>query len=689
MSIRRWVLPPLDKEAAALLAEECEINPFLALMLVIRGKADAQSVSEFLLGSDITDDPFAFADMDIAVERLQRAIDNHEMIAVYGDYDADGITATVLLYSYLREKGADAVYYIPERENEGYGLHNESIDKLQKQGVRLIVTVDNGISSADEIEYASKFGIEVIVTDHHQPPNELPRAVAVINPHREDCGSEFKDYAGVGVAFKLVCAMEGDTETVLEKYGDLVAIGTLGDVMPLTGENRGLVKAGLQIINQGGRPGIQALRNVAGVGGRDVNSVSAVFSLVPRLNAAGRMESPDIAARLLMTTQEDIADSLAAQVQECNINRRLIECDILKQIDERLQNNPEISADRVIVIDGENWHTGIIGIIAARMVESCGKPCIIISTKDGEGKGSGRSIKGFSLYDAVSACSDMLSRFGGHETAAGLSLPEGKIQAFRKRINLVAAQLYPQMPVPELYIDLKLRPSQVDVEKLNLIAALEPFGEGNPQPVFGLFGMKLDNIMPMGQGKHLRLSVSRDGVRLSVVRFNTAYNDFPFECGQQVNLVVTIERNEYKGVVTPSLFLKDIRRTGMQQEELIGASRAFDNVIRRDAITPEQAAEYIPDRAQLERTYKFVRKNKVWIGSLDQLCWFLKEPEIPYIRLRLSLEILYQAGLISFKEKGDTLEIKLLPAGGKVDITKTPILKYLNSCLKKRVVIHG
>ncbi|MDD2418023.1 MAG: single-stranded-DNA-specific exonuclease RecJ [Oscillospiraceae bacterium] len=683
MSIKRWVMPPPDKEAAALLAEECELNPFLALMLVIRGKTDMQSVANFLLESDITDDPFAFADMNIAVDRLQKAIDNHEMIGVYGDYDADGITATVLLYSYLREKGADAVYYIPERESEGYGLHNESIDKLHKQGVRLIVTVDNGISAADEIDYASKLGIETIVTDHHRPPDELPHAIAVVNPHREDCGSEFKDYAGVGVAFKLVCAMEGDTEPILEKYGDLVAIGTLGDVMPLTGENRALVKVGLQIINHGGRPGIQALREVAGLGVREVNAVSAVFSLVPRLNAAGRMESPDAAARLLMTTQEEVAHTLAAQVQEFNNSRRSTECDILKQIDECLQNNPEISADRVIVIDGEDWHAGIIGIIAAKIVERYGKPCIIISTKDGEGKGSGRSIKGFSLYNALSACSDMLSRFGGHETAAGLSLPGEKIPAFRKRINQVAEQLYPEMPVPELNIDFKLRPSQVDVEKLNLIAALEPFGAGNPQPVFGLFGMRLDNIMPMGQGKHLRLSVSRDGVRLSVIRFNTTYNNFPFECGQQVNLVVTLERNEYKGVVTPSLLLKDIRRAEMQQDELIDALRAFDSVVRRDIITPEHAAAYIPDRAQLERTYRFVHKDKGWTGSLDQLCCLLKEPEIPYIRLRLSLEILYQAGLLSLKDNGDTLEIKLLPAGGKVDLTKTPIFKYLNSCLKK------
>ncbi|HBT64131.1 MAG TPA: single-stranded-DNA-specific exonuclease RecJ, partial [Ruminococcaceae bacterium] len=572
----------------------------------------------------------SFADMDIAAERLLRAIDNREMIAVYGDYDADGVTATVLLYSYLREKGADVIYYIPERECEGYGLHKESIDKLDQQGVKLIVTVDNGVLAADEIDYAASKGIEVVVTDHHQPPNNLPKAVAVVNPHRVDCGSEFKDYAGVGVAFKLVCAMEGDTESVLERYGDLVALGTLGDVMPLTGENRTLVRAGLQILNQNIRPGIQALRKLAGVDNKNLYSITTAFTLVPRLNAAGRMDTPDLAARLLMTNQKIVAETLASELQECNVRRQKAESEIMKEVEKQLQMDSNLLSQRVLVIDGNDWNPGVVGIIAARIAERYGKPCILIATKDGEGKGSGRSVKGFSLFDAINSCSDILSRFGGHEQAAGLSLSSEIISIFRQRINQYAAENYPKMPIPELCITFKLRPSQVDVEKLNLISALEPLGACNPQPVFGLFDMKLDNIMPIGQGKHLRLSVSRDDVRLSVCRFNTTCENFPYECGQKVNLVVTMERNEYRGVVTPSLLLKDIRPAEMQQEELIEAYDSFDTIVRCETITPDEVVRWTPEREHLERIYRFIRTKNNWSGGLDQLEYLLQKPKIAF-----------------------------------------------------------
>lgn len=683
MSIKRWVIPSLDKEAAAQLAEDCEINPFLALLLVTRGITDAESAADFLLGGDISDDPYSFADMDIAAERLLRAIDNREMIAVYGDYDADGVTATVLLYSYLREKGADVIYYIPERECEGYGLHKESIDKLDQQGVKLIVTVDNGVSAADEIDYAASKGIEVVVTDHHQPPNNLPKAVAVVNPHRVDCGSEFKDYAGVGVAFKLVCAMEGDTESVLERYGDLVALGTLGDVMPLTGENRTLVRAGLQILNQNIRPGIQALRKLAGVDNKNLYSITTAFTLVPRLNAAGRMDTPDLAARLLMTNQKIVAETLASELQECNVRRQKAESEIMKEVEKQLQMDSNLLSQRVLVIDGNDWNPGVVGIIAARIAERYGKPCILIATKDGEGKGSGRSVKGFSLFDAINSCSDILSRFGGHEQAAGLSLSSEIISIFRQRINQYAAENYPKMPIPELCITFKLRPSQVDVEKLNLISALEPLGACNPQPVFGLFDMKLDNIMPIGQGKHLRLSVSRDDVRLSVCRFNTTCENFPYECGQKVNLVVTMERNEYRGVVTPSLLLKDIRPAEMQQEELIEAYDSFDTIVRCETITPDEVVRWTPEREHLERIYRFIRTKNNWSGGLDQLEYLLQKPKIAFIQIRLSLEILRQAGLISLNDRGDLMVISLLPVSGKTDLNQTPIMQYLNSYLEK------
>ncbi len=679
MGIRRWVLPPLDKETAAQLAEDCEINPFLALMLVTRGITTPEAAADYLLGGEIADDPFGFADMDAAVERIQRALDTREKVAVYGDYDADGVTATALMYTYLQEKGADVIYYIPDREKEGYGLHKESLDFLHQQGVQLLVTVDTGISAVDEVAYAAELGMDVVVTDHHQPQERLPAAAAVVDPHRPDCASGFKDYAGVGVAFKLACALEGDAEPVMERFGDLVAVGTLGDVMPLQGENRALVRAGMRVINGKKRPGLAALVKAAGIEGKELSSTNVVFTLVPRLNAAGRMDSPGKAASLLLTNREEEAEALAGEIQQCNVLRQTTEGEILKEVRERLAREPRLLADRVLVIDGENWHPGVVGIIAARIVERYGKPCLLLTKKEGEAKGSGRSVKGFSLFEAICACSELLTHFGGHELAAGVGLSAENIPAFRERINAYAAERYPRMPVPELRLDFKLRPSQVDVEKLNLLRALEPVGAGNPSPVFGLFQMRLDNITPLSGGRHVRMSVSRDDVRLSVVKFGTPYADFPFECGQILNLAVTLERNEYRGVVTPTVLAKEIRAAELDQEELILALQQFDGILRGDPISPEQAAAWMPERAELERVYRYLRSKKEWTGALEQLCYFLEQPRISYIRLRAALETLRQAGLIGLTDTGDSLKLTLLPVDGKVKLEDTPIMQYLHS----------
>ena len=683
MSAKRWSLPTLDKETAAQLAEDCEINPFLALLLVTRGITNPEEAAAFLLGGEVADDPFGFADMDVAVERIQRALDAGESIAVFGDYDADGVTSTVLLYSYLREKGGTVSYTLPDREKDGYGLHRESIDALAAQGVRLIITVDNGIAAVEEADYAAEKGIDLIVTDHHQPQETLPRAAAVIDPHRSDCGSEFKNYAGVGVAFKLVCALEGDAESVLERYGDLVAVGTLADVMPLKGENRALVRAGLRRLNQDGRLGFRALARAAGMDGKELTSSGVVYTLAPRINAAGRMSSPDLAARLLLTAQEEVAETLAQEIQQCNVVRQSTEAEILGEVLARLQGDPRLLADRVLVIDGEGWHPGVIGIIAARVVERYGKPCILITRRDGEAKGSGRSVKGFSLFAAVEACGGVLTQFGGHEQAAGIGLREEAIPAFREQINGYAAREYPQMPCPELRLDCKLRPSQVDVEKLNLLRALEPVGTGNPAPVFGLYGMRLDNVTPLSEGKHVRLSVSRDDTRLSVLKFGMPYAEFPYECGQVLNLAVTLDRNEYRGAVSVSVIAREIRAADVEEEALLASFQQFDALMRGEPVDAGEAADFCPGRIEMERVYRFLRRAKGWKGTLDQLAGAMEAPAIPYVRLRVALEVLRQAGLCSLTDTGDALRIALTPVEGKADLNATPLMRRLNVPGKK------
>ncbi|MBR5134976.1 MAG: single-stranded-DNA-specific exonuclease RecJ, partial [Clostridia bacterium] len=446
MSFRRWTFAPIDKEAAATLASECDIDAFLALLLTARGITDPEEAAALLEGEEELGDPFAFADMDAAVERIQTAIDRGEHIAVFGDYDADGVTATVLMVTYLREKGANVSYRLPRREEGGYGLHIDTVDAFARDGVSLIVTVDNGISSIEEVAHANALGIDVVVTDHHQPQGELPAAVAVVDPHREDCESEFKWYAGVGVAFKLVCAMEGDDEFALERYADLVALGTLADVMALQGENRRLVREGLALINRQTRVGLAALAEEAGAGGRRQTSSSAVFTLAPRINAAGRMGDPDAAVALLLSESPDEAAMLAKRIAQFNVERQKTETEIMAEVTAYIDANPDVMAQRVIVLSGQQWFSGVVGIIAARVLEKYGKPCILLSVQDGVAKGSGRSVTGFSLFDAIASCEDMLLNYGGHQLAAGLGLEPSRVDEFRRRINEYAEKTSPDMP---------------------------------------------------------------------------------------------------------------------------------------------------------------------------------------------------------------------------------------------------
>ena len=675
MAIRKWLLPEIDTELAATLAEECEINPFLALLLTTRGIETPEEVFSFLLGDEEPDDPFSFADMDLAVQRIELALDRGEKIAVYGDYDVDGITATTLLFTYLRDRGANILFRLPNREGDGYGLHKSVIDEFHEQQVSLIVTVDNGITAVEEVAYATEKGIDVVITDHHQPQEQLPKAVAVIDPHRADCPSGCTDYAGVGVAYMLACALEGDDEPIMERYGDLLALGMLADVMKLVGSVRSLVRRGLGVMNHLRRPGLKALAELSGMLDKELTATRVVFSISPRLNAAGRMEDPTIAAELLMETDPATAGILAQKVHALNAERQAAETKILTEIDGMLGENPARLSDRVLVLAGTDWAPGVIGILAARLTERYGKPTVLLSVADGVAKGSGRSIAGFSLFDALSACSDWLITFGGHELAAGVTLDATGIDQFRTAINEYAASRYPQMPVPELRLDFKLRPESIDNEKLAQIAAMEPFGAGNPAPVFGLFGMRLDNITPLGGGKHLRLSFSKNGTSLSVLKFNTDYQKFPIACGAVMNLAVSLEKNEYKGVVSPTVLLKDMRYAASDETELIETSRRFDAIMRRD--TRDAGKGLLPDRDRMGRLYRYLLQKQEFCGTLEQLFRTLDDPAFSMLSIRVLLEIWREAGLISLADYGDRLQIAILPAAGKSDLTATPLWQYL------------
>ena len=437
MNIKKWEVAPLDKERAAQLAERYSLPFFLAMLLEIRGVDQEEEIRDLLSGGQLSD-PFLMKDMDKAVERIRRAIDDFEKIAVYGDYDADGVTATSILFTYLEAVGADVIYYIPQREGEGYGMNLHAVETLHQEGVTLIITVDNGIASVNEVERAAQLGIDVVVTDHHRPQERIPNAYAVVDAYQSDDHGPYKDLSGAGVAIKLLMALEdGDTDAVLEEYADLAALGTVADVVPVLGENRTIVKAGLSILTRGGRAGVDALMEQSGMGGKATTATSLAFTVIPRINATGRMGAPERAVRLLTCETQEEAEPLSAEICEDNNHRREVEAQIAKEAMEKIEQDPALLYSRVIVVDGKDWHHGVIGIVASRITERFGKPCMVISTDGQMAKGSGRSVEGFSLFEAICACGDLMERYenpldhpcdlsvGQSFECDGLSRPEG------------------------------------------------------------------------------------------------------------------------------------------------------------------------------------------------------------------------------------------------------------------------
>lgn len=673
MGRKKWCVSAVNKDEANELALRLDIDPFIALLLISRGINTEQQATEFLDEEPVLNDPFELRDMDKAVERINRALENAEKIAIYGDYDADGVTASSLLYTYLGLLGADVICYIPDRNLEGYGLNCEAVKKLYEKGVQLIVTVDNGVSALKEADYIYSLGMELVITDHHKVPEVLPRAEAIVNPHRKDCKSRFKELAGVGVAFKLACALsDGEYDDVLDCYADLVALGTIGDVVSLTGENRSIVRLGVDKINRGDNIGVAALKEVC-LSGKGVSSVSAAFSLVPRINAVGRVSDASVAMRLLTCDDPDEALRLAAEVNEANSNRQQLEQMIIAEADKQLCANPGMLYDRVLVFDAEGWHGGVIGIAAARFVERYSKPCIVIA-RDGENaKGSARSIEGFSIFDAISSCKDLLTHFGGHTLAAGFSLASSDINQFRKRVNDYARQV--EMPLMKLEIDCKLRPEFISADVLPIIDTLEPFGAGNPQPLFGLFSMTLTSVTPMGGGKHLKLGFKRGDTSITAMKFSTAPEQFPYQIGDKLDLAVRLEKNEYMGQVKASVYIREIRLSGTDDEKYLKSLRLYEKVKRKDRLIRKEAVFCLPDRKFAVDVFRLIRDNAGWRFDWDILCYRLGVDVSLACRVLVCIDAFEELGLFEKKSDG----IYVTDKKEKVDFDSAPILSYLRS----------
>ena len=675
--MKKWTTRKLNKENAVAISQRYDLPMLIAMLLDIRGITDDEAIIDFLSNETLTASPFELKDMDRAVDRIRIAIENGERICVYGDFDADGVTSTALLYSYLSDIGADAMYYIPSREAEGYGMHREAITRLCERGIKLIITVDNGVAAVDEVAYAGSLGIDTVITDHHAIPDTLPDAAAVVDPHRSDCDSSFKELSGVGVAFKLVQAIEGeyaDVDSLLENYSDLAAIGTVGDIVTLRGENRVLVKNGLRHINNGDRLGIAALVQDAGLSGKTLSAGNLSFTLVPRINAGGRLGLSKKSVTMLLTDDEEYASDIAAELSSDNTERQQIERDILGEIDGMIRRNPSLINNPVIVVYGEGWHKGVIGIVASRIKEVYAKPAVVISLDEEVCRASGRSVSGFSLIDAVFSCSDILTQCGGHPMAVGFGIHRDRIDAFIERINRYTEE-HP-IPQPTLELDCKLNPAQLSVDLARGLSLLEPFGAGNPTPLFGLYNMTLRDIREIGGGKHLRLTLSRGDSTVYALRFSTTLAEFPYQVGDVVDLAVTLDINIYNNNENLSVFIRDMRFSEREEDETLRSKELFERFCRGGALTTEEASSLLPDRAEFAVVYRFLRANGGYRYSFDSLLYRIGSG-IGYGKLRVILECMNELRLIEIDEGLYDFEIEMCEVGGKVDLDTSRIITQL------------
>ena len=548
-------------------SEKFGIPPVISTVLFNRGIKDGEAARVFInkpLSS--VNNPMDLPDAAEAAERIKKAILNKEKIVVYGDYDVDGITSTVLLYSYLKKKGAEVEYYIPDRVNEGYGINIMAINKIARGGAKLMITVDCGITAVGEVEFARTQNLDVIITDHHTCKDELPRAVAVVNPKRADSQYPFDALAGVGVVFKLVLALAvlmGDsTKDVFLEYVELAALGTIADVVSVSGENRVIIEHGLSVMRNGGNKGIRALLEVSGALLRPIDASSVAFSVSPRLNAAGRIGSADTAVRLLLSEDIDETKKIADELNDANRSRQETEHLIFEEAMDKVMKDVNFDKKKVIVLWGEGWHHGVIGIVASRISERFYKPCILISHENGVGKGSGRSIPGFNLFEALSECEEHLTNFGGHSQAAGLGINTGSLEDFEKAINKYADKVLSNDDlIPKVQIDCRIKPSTLSLGFAQALKKLEPYGMDNEKPVFSLLGAEILAIDTVGTDKkHLRMKVVAEGNQVSAIGFSMSEYAAFFKKGDLVDIAFSVDINVYHGTESLQIFLKDIKK---------------------------------------------------------------------------------------------------------------------------------
>ncbi len=652
---KEWVFldENISQAQAQAYSEIFDIPTIVAKVLLNRGFTDAADAKRFLekdLGSFYS--PSLLKDMDKAVARIKKAIENKEHVVVYGDYDVDGITSTALVVSYLREQGVSAQAYIPDRQNEGYGINKNAIEKIHESGATLIISVDTGITAFEETEYAAHLGCDVIITDHHECKAELPRAVAVVNPKRMDCEYPFKDLAGVGVAFKLVCAASEKSENeLLSQYADLVALGTIADVVSLRDENRIIAARGIEKLSKNPNIGLAAVISTLGLRQKWNNCAVVSYSIAPRLNAAGRMSNAMIAVDLLLTNDEATAQDLAIKLDEDNKNRQNEEKIIFDQAVEMI-NSIDIADKKVLVLAKRNWHHGIIGVVASRICEKYNKTCILISIEDDWCKSSGRSVEGLNLFDALGNCADILEKFGGHAYAAGFSIKEEYIGELDHRLNEFAKNCDIEEKLPRLLIDSKITVEDINAATIRKTEILAPYGAGNKVPVFALMNARIVDVKTLSDGKHCRFLVESEKRLVETIAFGAGSLASEYCPGDIVDLAGELNINLYNGQTRLQLILSGIR------------------------FSHKGLGDVLPDRQDFVDIYKFLRQKGNICEDMANLSGILSEKlgrRIMRDKILNVLRVFKDLAILNYNKLGDIVQITLLETekGKKVSIDKS------------------
>ncbi|MBO4914451.1 MAG: single-stranded-DNA-specific exonuclease RecJ [Oscillospiraceae bacterium] len=690
MKYEQWSIPVLDDATIGTLMDAG--YPYLVASVLVSRNVTTAEQAALLLERDrsLSHSPLLMKDMDKAVTRVQRALSGGERIAVFGDYDVDGITATCLLTDFLRSRGGDVLMHIPGRFDEGYGLGVEAIRSLAEKGVKLLITVDCGITGVEETEFANSLGMDVVITDHHECKDNLPPAVAVVDPHRPDCEYPFKHLAGVGVALKLVLALGGNDreDALFARYCTLAAIGTIADVMRMEGENRTIVSMGLEAIDHSDFIGLHALLREAGLAGKPISSVQIGFVLAPRINAAGRMGRAALAAELLLTDNEAEAERLARELCELNRERQSVEQEIYAKAVEQLDTLPP-EEKYALVLASEDWHQGVVGIVASRLSEKYSCPSFMIHLSDGLGKGSCRSAGGFNLFGALESCSDLLVGFGGHELAAGFTIEEGSIPAFRKRMNkYVRDHMGSAHPVSSLAVDAEImRPSLVTLDEVERLSELEPYGSGNDRPVFCIRGALLESMQGVGQNRHLKVRLQKGRTTFEGIFFSVSAEDVGVTAGSRVDAAFYMQVNEFRSVRSVQLQLLDLRPArapGPREADLLALR---DALVSGGELSAKDAARLLPTREQFVRAWRILERET----ADGAMC----EPELPllrrmaaelpgtdgFARAAVCIEVFGERGLVSLERSGEMLTLRLTQAGKKIELDDAPYLRRLHDIL--------